>query len=141
MKFEDKSDKVKANMNQAAVASVLSALMIIEADYKANSRVSPGGGGTRDSITKSDPRQNGDEVTGQVGGPDMNHIWEEFGTGEYAVNGDGRKGGWWYFDKKKQKWIFTYGKSPNPALRNAFRNNKNNVKKALQGEFTKHMGG
>lgn len=31
----------------------------------------------------------------EVGSSLENAIWEEFGTGEYALNGDGRKGGWW----------------------------------------------
>ncbi len=139
MKFEDNSDQIKGNLNQAAVASVLSALLIIEADYKANSRVDTGD--TRDTITHTDPTGKGEEVTGQVGGPNMNHIWEEYGTGEYAEKGSGRRGGWWYYDKKKREFRFTYGKSPNPALRNAFRNNKNKAKKAMRGEYTKFMGG
>lgn len=33
------------------------------------------------------------EVT--IGNNNENAIWEEFGTGEYAVKGNGRKGGWW----------------------------------------------
>ncbi len=31
----------------------------------------------------------------EVGSSLQNAIWEEFGTGEYALNNDGRKGGWW----------------------------------------------
>ena len=30
-----------------------------------------------------------------IGNPMENAIWEEFGTGEYALNGDGRKGKWY----------------------------------------------
>ena len=33
-----------------------------------------------------------------VGNPLENAIWEEFGTGEYAVNGNGRKTPWRYQD-------------------------------------------
>lgn len=32
-----------------------------------------------------------------VGSPLENAIWEEFGTGEYAVNGDGRKDAWYIY--------------------------------------------
>ena len=34
-------------------------------------------------------------LTAIVGSPLENAIWEEFGTGEFALNGDGRNGGWW----------------------------------------------
>ena len=33
------------------------------------------------------------------------------GTGEYALNGDGRKGGWVYKDDKGE-FHFTFGKTP-----------------------------
>lgn len=38
--------------------------------------------------------ENGTEQMLTVGSPLMNAIYEEFGTGEYALKG-GRKGGWW----------------------------------------------
>ena len=41
------------------------------------------------------------------------------GTGEYALHGDGRKGGWHYKDDDG-KWHHTYGKTPTRALHNAF---------------------
>ena len=33
-----------------------------------------------------------------IGSPMEESLWEEFGTGEYAVNGDGKKGWWVYVD-------------------------------------------
>ena len=36
----------------------------------------------------------------------------EFGTGRHAEDGKGRAGGWWHFDDKEQKWIFSLGKKP-----------------------------
>lgn len=62
-----------------------------------------------------------DEATleGMIGSALENAIWEEFGTGEYALNGDGRKGGWAYTDRKGETH-FTHGKKPNRALWNAF---------------------
>jgi len=35
-----------------------------------------------------------DEQKAIIGSDYMNAVWEEFGTGEYALHG-GRKGGWW----------------------------------------------
>ena len=53
-----------------------------------------------------------------VGSPLENAIWEEFGTGEYALKGDGRKGGWFYEDEEGVGH-FTHGKKPSRALHNA----------------------
>lgn len=40
----------------------------------------------------------------------------EFGTGEFAENGEGRKGGWFYKDEEG-KTHFTFGNKPQPFLR------------------------
>ena len=37
-------------------------------------------------------------LTAQVGSPHEAGYWEEFGTGEHALNGDGRKGWWVYVE-------------------------------------------
>ena len=62
-----------------------------------------------------------DEATleAKVGSALENAIWEEFGTGEYALNGDGRKTPWVYTDRQGETH-FTHGKKPNRALWNAF---------------------
>lgn len=57
-------------------------------------------------------------LTVTIGSTVENAIWEEFGTGEYALNGDGRKGGWYYVDELGNPH-FTKGKHPNRALWNA----------------------
>lgn len=76
-----------------------------------------------------------DESTVAVGSDLENAIWEEFGTGEYALHGDGRKGGWYIPENKltehakgKMKkvvidgkvYYHTYGKKPNQPLTKAF---------------------
>ena len=43
----------------------------------------------------------------------------EFGTGEFADNGQGRKGGWVYKSPKDGKLHFTMGMKPRPFLRTA----------------------
>ena len=60
-----------------------------------------------------------------------NAIWEEFGTGEYALHGDGRKGGWKYKDAKGD-WHFTYGKKPRRAFWNAYNSLKAGIIKHIQ---------
>lgn len=59
----------------------------------------------------------------KVGSPLENAIWEEFGTGEYAAHGDGRKGGWSYQDDSGN-WHHTKGKTPNRTLQRAFEGTK-----------------
>ncbi len=87
-----------------------------------------------------------DEVNmiGYVGSNYQNAIWEEYGTGEHALHGDGRKGGWWIkvgYGKneiapdvvKSYKWVktrkdadgnityvFTYGKKPREPFTKAY---------------------
>lgn len=71
-----------------------------------------------------------------VGNPLENAIWEEFGTGEYALNGDGRKGGWVYTNEEGEK-VFTRGKTPTRAFWNAYKLLRkpivNRLKNALKG--------
>ena len=70
----------------------------------------------------------------------------EFGTGEFAKNGQGRKGGWFFTTDKKilAGWLrplyqnkagkyvyFTYGSHPHPFLRPALLNNKEEIIKIL----------
>lgn len=55
-----------------------------------------------------------------VGNTLENSIWEEFGTGEFALAGNGRKGGWWYKDRDTGEWRFTMGKTPLRPLHGAF---------------------
>ncbi len=61
-----------------------------------------------------------------IGNPLENAVWEEFGTGEYAINGNGRKRGWYYKDKNGQ-FYHTYGKQPRRPFQRAY---IQNLKKA-----------
>lgn len=88
-----------------------------------------------------------DKLEATIGSPLENAIWEEFGTGEYALNGDGRKGGWYVpaeelsakAKTKMQKRIikgkefyFTKGKKPSRALSSAFTAKKRVAEKAIK---------
>ena len=83
----------------------------------------------------------GGEYTAKVGSPLENAIWEEFGTGHYALEGNGRKTPWYvpvdgytgrrkptYFGKvvvvtfkDGKKFYKTNGKKPKRALYKAFK--------------------
>lgn len=60
------------------------------------------------------------ENVAYIGSPLENAIWEEFGTGIHAENGNGRQGGWAYEDEEGEvHW--TRGKQKNPkGLRYSF---------------------
>lgn len=115
IRFEDNRIEVMAKLDDAAMAYLYEAGGELEAQVKRNTRVDTG-------QLKNSWTYKVDESKGecQVGNPLENALWEEFGTGEYALEGNGRKGGWYYRDKKTGKLRFTYGKTPNRALHNAF---------------------
>ena len=70
---------------------------------------------------------NDDEQLVTICNPLQNAIWEEFGTGEYALKGNGRKGGWVYRDPVTGKFYKTHGKTPTRALHYAFKANEGKV--------------
>lgn len=116
--FKDFSISVKSEMQDAAVKWLIEAAGELESQAKRNSRVDTG-------QTKGSWQYAVDEgkLKAVVGSTMENAIWEEFGTGEHALNGAGRKGGWHYVDRHGQGH-FTRGKKPNRALWNAFNTKK-----------------
>lgn len=72
-----------------------------------------------------------DSHTAYMGSNHENAIWEEFGTGEHARKGNGRKGGWSYKDAKGH-WHHTYGKKPSRAFWKAYTSLKNAIIKHIQ---------
>lgn len=119
VQFTDNSAAVKAALDEAVKAYLYEAGGEIEAQVKRNSRV--GTGQLKNSWSYRVDESKGETT---IGSPLENAIWEEFGTGEYALHGDGRKGGWWYQDDKG-KWHHTYGKTPHRAFQRAFNSLKN----------------
>ena len=115
VRFEDNRMEVMADLDDAAIAYLYEAGGLMKAQVERNTRVDTGQ--LKNSWTYKVNESKGECV---VGSPLENAIWEEFGTGEYALEGNGRKGGWYYRDKKTGRLRFTYGKTPNRALHNAF---------------------
>lgn len=112
--YTDNSGQVKKCLQQAGIKWLYEACGELEAQVKRNQRV-------RTGRTKGSWRYVVDDtlLEGYVASDSNNAVWEEFGTGEYALNGDGRKGGWWYKDEKG-KWHFTRGKKPHRPLYRAY---------------------
>ena len=74
---------------------------------------------------------NENELYVRIGTPGKYGPYIEFGTGEFAEGGNGRKGGWFFIDDKGEKH-FTFGNKPQPFLRPALLNNKEVIKKILE---------
>ena len=131
VEFQNFSIKVKEALDEKAVQFLEEAASEIESAAKRNSRVDTGQlkGSWNHQVDES-------AKEAQIGSPEQNAIWEEFGTGEYALHGDGRKGGWTYQDDKGD-WHHTMGKTPNRTLHNAFESKKakiiNRAKQIFKG--------
>lgn len=147
--FEDYSIQVRAAIYGRINSALEAAAGEVESQAKRNSKVGRvNGGKTKNSFQhKVDDSKN----IAYIGSNDENAIWEEFGTGEYALEGKGRKGGWYIpigaggisqavvdaygmkvvYGKNGKKYAYTKGKKPKRALYKAFQENKESVKNVL----------
>ena len=132
VEFHDYTIKVKDIMDDRINAVLEECAGELESQVKRNSRVATG-------KTKNSFRHKVDDQAhiAYIGSSNENAIWEEFGTGEHALHGDGRKGGWAYKDAKGD-WHFTYGKKPSRAFWKAYTSLKNKIIKHIQ-EFMKGL--
>lgn len=129
VEFEDNSIKCKEAIKKAGIAWLHEAAGELEAQTKRNTAVDSG-------QTKGSWQYKVDESQGKavVGSNYENAIWEEFGTGEYALNNDGRKTPWSYQDVNG-KWHTTTGKKPRRALWNAFTSLKSRLISLAEDKF------
>ena len=127
--FEDFSVEVMGAMDDKINAVLEECAGELESQTKRNSRVDTG-------KTKNSFRHHVDDEkhVATIGSSDENAIWEEFGTGECALQGNGRKGGWSYKDAKGD-WHHTYGKKPSRAFFKAFTSLKNKIITKIQNSL------
>ncbi len=93
VQFEDNSMKVKAALDDAAIAFLHEAGLTMQRQAANNTRVASG-----DTAGAWDYAVDKGQLEVVIGNPMENAIWEELGTGEYALKGNGRKG-WWVYVK------------------------------------------
>lgn len=126
VKFEDFTIQVKNAMDDRINAVLEECAGEMESATKRNTRVDTG-------RTKNSFRHHVDDSNhvATIGSSEENAIWEEFGTGEYAINGNGRKGGWFYVDERG-KGHYTRGKKPSRAFWNAYTALKSKIIKHIQ---------
>ena len=130
--YEDFSIEVNGKISDAINIALEECAGELESQVKRNTRVDTG-------QTKNSWRHRVDEKKhiAYIGSNHENAIWEEFGTGEHAVDengllsGKGRQGGWLYEDRHGEVH-FTFGKKPSRAFYTAYKALKNKIVKHLQ---------
>ncbi|MGQ7335478.1 HK97-gp10 family putative phage morphogenesis protein [Streptococcus suis] len=131
-KFEDNSKKIKKALMEVSEQALEEAALLVEAQAKSLAPVG-NSGELRDKIDHNIKEVNGMKIA-QVGSPLDYAPYVEYGTGEFAENGKGRKGGWGYTDEEgTEHW--TRGNKPQPFLRPAFRRNRKQIEQIIGGKF------
>lgn len=153
IKLEDYTIEVTEGLKDQIIAFLYEAGGELEAQVKRNTKV--GESQLKGSWTYIVDEN---ELKVVVGSPLENAIWEEFGTGEYALEGNGRKGGWWIpvgegeeqisprivakykwiahsVDKEGNEYVFTKGKKPKQAFTKAYTKVKPYLKRMLEAKL------
>ena len=134
VKFNDYSIEVKEVIAELAYKALEESAGELESQVKRNTAVDTGQ--LKNSWThRVTGSTMANEYRAEIGSPLENAIWEEFGTGEYALNGNGRKGGWSYKDDKWGVWWHTMGKKPRRPFYKAYTTLKNKLIKHMQDIF------
>lgn len=102
------SIRVKEAMQEACVAYLHEAAGEIQAQTARNM---PPGQWFAQQKTKWNYVVDENKLEATVGNPMQQSLWAEFGTGEYALHGDGRKGYWVYVKGSDGSATSTGGKS------------------------------
>lgn len=155
--FEDYSVRVKGAMNDKILAFLdeVGGEIRSQAQRNSNRKTSQTAGSYQYKVDDS-------PLAVHIGSDHWNAIFEEFGTGEYAINGDGRKGYWVFVDDggkpkaptggknytlKEAKRIvaimrseglnayYTKGKEANRPLLRAFNSTKGKIEKVAESYF------
>nr|DAF66993.1 MAG TPA: putative tail component [Caudoviricetes sp.] len=130
VQFEDNSMFITDEIESAALKFLEEASGELKSQVKRRTRVDIGQlEGSWEYVVDAD------KMIGIVGSPEENAIWEEFGTGEYALKGNGRKKKWKY-KHHKYGWLTTTGKAPSRAFEKA----KNASKKPIKSIAEKIFG-
>lgn len=127
IEFTNNAKVIKSLLNSECEQALTDCGQIVKSQVRDLSRRKSGQ--TKDSFDYNLTTDNGDKAV-KIGSPLENAIWEEFGTGEYALEGNGRKGGWYYEDENGEGH-FTRGKTPSRALYYAIKNCENAIKSRL----------
>ena len=129
VQFTDNSVKVIDKLQDNCIKFLEEAKSSLASQASRNSPVKSGD--LRRSF-QSDSKVIDSELTAYIGSSLEYSIWQEMGTGEYAIEGNGRKGGWAYKDPDTGKLIFTHGNKPRRMLYHAYQQKKKSVQKRAE---------
>lgn len=135
-KFEDNSQEFLQRLHREIAAWMEETTGLLEANAVKKSRTDSGQtkGSYQHKVLEDASAY---RVEGYVGSNYENAIWEEFGTGEYALGGDGRKTPWVYRNRKGE-YYWTTGKKPNRTLQKAYQAyNRKKMLQALEDRLNK----
>ena len=132
IEFKDNSAKIVAEIDKCTLTFLDEAKDSLAAQASRNSPVKSG---ALKRSFQSDSRVAESEKTAYIGSSLDYALWQELGTGEYALEGNGRKGGWVYRDPDTGNRVFTRGNKPNRMLYHAFQSKKAAIKKRGQDIF------
>lgn len=129
VEFRDFSTIVFQKMKQTAETFLEEVGGEVEAQTKRNTKVDTG-------KTKGSWEHlvNAEKMEVKIGSRYKNALWEELGTGKYALNGDGRKTKWVY-RTDDGKFHATVGKKPRRALYKAYESKKNLIIREARRRF------
>lgn len=131
--FKDNRVEVKDAMSTAIGKALLEASAELVSQTASNTPVKTG---QLKGSWKADVKdvEVGESVA-VIGSPLERAIWVEFGTGDYALNGDGRKGGWAYEDPDTGETVWTHGMRPRRPFWNAYSTLKPTLIKHMKDVF------
>ena len=136
--FKSNYDSVIKALNLSTDEFLIGAGGELLSNVKINSRVDTGQ--TRDSWLYECQNEN----CVAVGSTSENAIWEEFGTGIYAEDENGRKSNkgrktpWIYTDRHGKK-VFTRGKTANHTLTRAMDSTEATLKMLAEDKYRRNM--
>lgn len=112
IQFKDNRIEVKKAMNDKAIKFLYEAKNSLASQTQLNT---PEQTGDLKRSFGEDSYVDEDKLIAYIGSRLQYAIWVEMGTGEHAVNGNGRKGGWIYKDEQG-KSHYTRGMKPKRML-------------------------
>ena len=150
--FEDNTLKVIDAVEDTIEAALLECSAEVVSATARNTRVDDG---QLKNSWRGETKRTSGGYEAVMGSPLENALWEEFGTGEHALEGNGRKGAWYvpaegYSGKKKpsyqgkvvvvygkggKKYYKTDGKKPSRAFKKAIDKQKPKIAKHFRNKF------
>lgn len=131
--FEDILKDIEAMGDaESLVPAMKKACALVERSAK--QKAPKGRTGELGRLIQSKVEVNGDEVIGTVFNPLEYAPYVEFGTGLFAEGGNGRKEvPWAYEDEATGELIWTSGQHPQPFLRPALDENREQILRIMEG--------